>query len=444
MKTQLEKTSTLGRKLNIEVPATIVATTIGNYLKDVQKRVEIKGFRKGKVPLPMVKSLYEGSVKSGATEELLRLGLSAGLKEHQVHPVDYPEFEFEEVVEGDSFHFSAHFEVTPEVELKVVEGLEVTKEIFSVDPTEVDKVLENIRKARTTKVDLDEDRPAQVGDVAVIDFKGVVDGDPLEGGAGEDHPLVLGSQSFIPGFEDGIVGMKIGEVKTLSLRFPENYQNNLSNKDVNFEVTLKKLQKEVLPELTDELVQSFGGGSDTAEKITVEKLKANILADLEARQKKRTEQAFEEVIKRKLLELNPVEVPQAIVRQQKGVLIQDMEKQMKGEGYSAEQFAQYKERWDADFEATAKRLVQLGFLFEAIAAKYSLHCTKEDLDAKLESYAAQSGIDVKRVREHYSKAESMDRLASMITEDKVISYILSNAKVTETQATKDSFGPATT
>lgn len=429
MKTQLEKVSTLGRKLTIEVPAALVTSTMNEFYQGVQKQVELKGFRKGKAPLAMIKNLYSDRVKMDVTQELLKIGFSKGLQEHKLEPIDYPEFEFDAVIDGKDFNFTANFEIRPEVELKTYEGLDIEKEIFAVDPKELDAILENIRNSRATTEDITESRPAQKGDIAVIDFKGMVDGQPLERGDGTDHPLELGSKSFIEGFEDGIVGMTIGQTKTLNLKFPENYHADLSNKAVDFEVTLKVLRKKVLPELNDEFVTKMSGVPGT-----LEDLKKNILKDLEDRQNKKTEETLKENLLKTLISLNPIEIPQSLVREQKKLLVQDMQKQMANDGMTEQDYVQYKDKWDADFERTAKQMIHVAYLIDAIAAKHQLHCSKEDVDTKFEEYAKQTGIDISRIREFYSKAESMNRLVHKVTEEKVIGYLLSKAKVKEVPA----------
>ncbi|MEY4615631.1 MAG: trigger factor [Pseudomonadota bacterium] len=429
MKTQLEKVSTLGRKLNIEVPAALVTSTLNDFYHGVQKQVELKGFRKGKAPIAMIKNLYADRVKNDVTQELLKVGFSKGLQEHKLEPVDYPEFEFDEVIDGKDFTFSANFEVRPEIELKTYEGLEVEKEIFSVDPKEMESILENIRNSRASSEDVTENRPAQKGDIAVIDFKGIIDGKPLDRGEGTDHPLELGTKSFIEGFEDGIIGMTVGQTKTLNLKFPENYHADLSGKAVDFEVTLKKLRKKVLPELSDEFVTSMSGAPST-----VEDLKKNIMKDLEDRQNKKTDESLKENLLKKLISVNPVEIPQSLVREQKKLLVQDMQKQMANDGMAEQDFAEYKDKWDADFEKTAKQMIHVAYLVDAIAAKHELHCKKEDVDAKFEEYAKQTGIDIGRIREFYSKAESMNRMVHKITEEKVIGFLIEKSKIKEVPA----------
>lgn len=426
MKTQIEKVSSLGRKLNVEIPAEIVTSTFNKVYQDFQKNAELKGFRKGKAPIHLIKSIYSNQVKSDTIQELLRLGISKGLQEHNLKPIDYPHFEFEEVIDGVDFTFSAHFEINPEVELKLYEGLELDKVVYTVDPKEIDSILENIRKSRAENKDLTEQRPAQWGDTATIDFKGFIEGKPLERGEGTDHPLELGSNSFVPGFEEGIVGMNINETKTLNLKFPENYHQDLSNKDVSFEVTLKKLSTKVLPELTDEFVTSIVG-----KESTLENLKSDIAKDLEERQSKKTTDTLKELLLKTLVTHNPVEIPSVHIREQKKLLIEDTQKKMEREGMSQEEYEEYKVKWDKDFENSAKEMLQIAYIIDAIAAKHKLYCTKEDLESKFDEFAQQTGIELNRIKEHYSKAESMDRLAHNITEGKVVDYLLSKAKIKE-------------
>lgn len=429
MKTQIEKVSNLGRKLNIEIPAHLVTTTFNRIFQDVQKNVELKGFRKGKAPIQMIKTIYSDKVKQDAINELLRLGFSQGLQEHKLSPANYPEFEFDEVIDGSDFNFSAQFEVIPEVELKFYEGLELEKTIFRVDPKEIDTILENIQKSRATQEEVTEARPAQLGDVAEVDFKGFVDGKPLERGDGTNHPLELGTKSFIEGFEEGIVGMTVGQSKTLNLKFPDNYHADLSNKEVTFEVTLKKLSKKVLPELTDELVQSLTGG-----KGNLEDLKKNIQSDLEERQHKQTEDSLRELVMKKLVTLNPLDVPTSLIANQKELLVEDTKARMAKEGMGDEEFEEYKTKWNQEFESSAKEMIQVAYLIDAIATKHELEATKADVDTKFEEYAKQTGIEVARIKEHYSKAESMNRLVQKITEDKVVEFLLSKANIKEVTA----------
>lgn len=431
MKTTVEKLSSLQRKLNIEVPKADVANAFDKIYSGIQREVTLKGFRKGKAPLATVKSMYSDKVKQDVAQELIQSHYGQALTEHKLDPITSPEFEFEDPSESADFAFSVMFDVRPEVALKKYEGLEVEKEKFEFDEAKITQVLDNIRASRATFEPLLEDRAAQNGDVAVVDFEGFVDGKPLENGSGVDHNLELGSKSFIDGFEEAIVGMKIGGQKTVSLKFPDPYHSaELAGKPVEFKVTLKSIKKKVLPELTSEFLATLGGPQD------VEGLKKSIREDLEGSENKRIEDAFKNRLLKTLVKENPVEVPPSLLKEQKKALIDDFHKRTHEQGLSHDEFEQYVAKWDKDFEKTAGEMIQSSFLIDAIARKHDLICKREDIDAKFQEYAAQTGIEETRIREFYSRPEQMSRLTYMITEEKVIGLLNTTVKVKEVPASK--------
>jgi trigger factor len=435
MKSSVEKVSSLQRKINIEVPAATVATTIDNMLKGIQKQAAIKGFRQGKAPLATIKSLYGDKVKQDVVNELIQKHYFEAVREHQLEPVSYPEFEFDTPSEGKDFSFSASFEIKPDVALKKFEGLEVQKEKFEVDDKKIEQVLENIRTARAQLVDVLEDRPAQTGDTAVIDFEGSVNGAPLENGAGKDHNLELGAKQFIEGFEEGVIGMKVGGNTTLHLKFPDPYHSaELAGQAVDFKVTLKALKKKDLPELTDEFVNELMGKAVGSETHTLESLKKTIRTDMEQSEQKRIDTDFKNRLLKALVKANPVDVPPSMLKDQKQALVEDMKKRMQEQGMNDQDYQTYVQKWDKDFETSAAEMIQSGFLIDAIARKQDLNWTQEDLDKKFAEYAQQTGIDEARIREFYGRPEQMNRLTYTITEDKVVEFLKKSAKVTEVAA----------
>ncbi len=432
MKSTLEKVSELQRRLNIEVPANTVNDTFIEMFKGIQKQANIKGFRQGKAPLNTIKSLYGDRVKQDVVQELVQKHYYAALKEHSLDPISYPEFEFDQVAEGKEFSFSANFEIKPEVTLKKYEGLEVLKEKFEVDAKQIEGVLENIRSSRAELVPVLEDRAAAMGDVSIVDFEGFVDGKPLENGTGTNHNLELGAKQFIEGFEEGVVGMKVGAQKTISLKFPDPYHSaDLAGKPVDFKVTLKELKKKQLPELTDEFIQNMMGANPTGEKHTLESLKKTIQDDMEQSDKKRIEGDFKNRLLKALVAANPVIVPPSMLAEQKKLLVDDMKKKMTEQGMGEPEFESYVSKWDKDFEASAAEMIQSGFLIDTLAKKLDLKWTESDLDAKFDEYAKQTGIDKARIKEFYSRPEQMNRVTYAITEDKVIQFLTKSAKIKE-------------
>ncbi len=437
MKSSVEKVSSLQRRLNIEVPAQAVSTAFDQMLKGIQKQAAIKGFRQGKAPIATIKSMYGDRVKQDVVQDLIQKHYFEALREHKLDPISYPEFEFDQPSEGKDFSFSANFEVKPEVALKKYEGLDVEKEKYEADEKKVDEVLENIRSARAEMVDVLEDRAAQKGDIAVIDFDGSIDGKPLDGGAGKGHNLELGANQFIEGFEDGVMGMKIGQTKTLNLKFPDQYHSaDIAGKPVEFKVTLQGLKKKKLPDLTNEFITQMMGKSATGEEQTLEGLKETIRKDFSESEQKRIEGDFKNRLLRKLVAENPVEVPPSMLQEQKNSLKEDMKKRMLEQGMGETDFAAYAEKWDKDFEGSASEMIQSGFLIDAIAKKHDLQWNEADLEKKFDEYAAQTGIDKTRIKEFYQRPEQMNRVTYAITEEKVVEFLLKSAKVKEVSKEK--------
>lgn len=429
MKAQIQVTEGLQRKLNVEIPQETVKSTFEKVYQQIQRSVEIKGFRKGKVPIATIKTMYKDRVSGDVAQELITSNYPTALKDQAVDPINYPEFEFEDPSEAKDFSFSAIFDVRPEVKVKKWEGLEVDKEKLHADPKKVDQVLENIRSSKASFVDVLDNRAAAMGDTAVIDFDGFVDGKPLENGAGRDQNLELGSNQFIDGYEQGIVGMKIGESKSLNLKFPTPYHAAaLEGRPVEFKVILKGLKRKELPALTDELLKEVGINQ------TIEDFKKTVAADMEQTDKKRIEDSFKNRLLKKLVEANPVDVPASLLKDQKAALIEDFKKRMTEQGMQAGEYEDYVQKWDADFSKTAAEMIQSSFLIDKLAQEHSLVCTKEDVDAKFDEYAKQTNIELDRIKEWYAKPEQMSRLTYMITEEKVVKMLTDKAKIKEVEA----------
>lgn len=433
MKTQLEKVSTLQRKLNVELPSAVVQSTFNKIYKTVQKDANIKGFRKGKAPLETIKSIYGGKIHHEVVNELISSHYFKALEEHKLHPINDPHFEFDEPKSDKDFSFSASFEVRPEVTLKKYEGLNVEKEKFVFNDKKVEEVLNNIRGSRAEFTPIKEDRAAKLGDTAVIDFKGFLDGDkPLENGEGKDHNLALGSNSFIEGFEAGIVGMKVGSTKKINLKFPDQYHAaDIAGKAVTFEVTLKELKEKILPELNDEFLKSIGANETLAE------ITESIKKDLTESEKKRIEDNYKNNLLKQLVAENPVEVPNSLLESQKQALIANMKEKMKSQGYDEAYLTEYQNKWQDDITQTAKEMIQSNFIIDTIAQKHDLICTQEDIEKKFKDYVDQTGIDIDRIREHYSKQDQIYKLSYMITEEKVIEFLTKSAKIKEVEPKQD-------
>lgn len=427
MKVNLEKVSTLERRLSFEVPGEKVSEAFGRIYKKIQQEVTIKGFRKGKAPIQTIRSMYKDNVHRDVVEELVQTSYSQALVEKDLDPVNYPAIKIETsgITENEPFKFSAEFEVRPEIQLKQYSNLPVLKEKFSFNASDVEKVVSNILNSRADLVPVLEDRPAQKGDHAILDFVGKMNGQEIENAKGQGHNLELGSNEFIPGFEDGVEGMKVGQSRTINISFPAEYHAaDLAGKPVSFEVTLKELKKKSLPTLDDKFAESVGFE-------TVAKMRETIQKESETSEAKRIEEDLKNRILRVLVERNPLEVPKSMIKDQKSLLVEDVKNRMMGQGMSEPEFTEYAKKWDADFDKTATFIIRSSFLINSIAEKENLKATDEDLAKKVGEYAQQTGLELKRLEEFYHKPEQKSRLRFKVTEDKVVQFLLSTAVVKE-------------
>lgn len=432
IKSTLDKEDGLFRKISIEVDASKVKSAFERVYKEIQKTANIKGFRKGKAPLTAIKSMYADRVKDDVLNDLVSESYQTALSEHKLNPIGYPKLNFENLDPEGSFSFSAEFEIRPEVSVEKFEGLKVEKEKLVIDESQVDNILENIRTSQAELVPVFEERAAQEGDTADINFDGYVNGEPLPGGKADNHMLELGAGQFIEGFEDGVLGMKVGEEKELNLKFPDEYHNNdIAGQPVLFKVKLNGLKKKSLPELNDELAKKTG------EFETLDELKSAIREDITQNEERRIKEDLRNKVLKKLVEENPVEAPQTLQDQQKQMIIEDVRQRLSQQGMGEKDFEEYKEKWASDFEDSAKFMVQSTFLVDALAEKLDFRATPQDIQQKIEDYAKETGIEMERLNEFYADADKKSRLGFQLTEEKVVSYLIDKADITEVEPKKE-------
>jgi len=425
MKVDIEKISNLERKLNIEIPLEKVKETVTKIYRAIQDQVTIKGFRKGKAPIEKIRALYGEQARQDAIRDLIETYYVQALEEHSLEPLGQPQIEYDALKEAEPFKFSAQFEIRPEVKIEQFENLPVEKEKLEIDEKRVDTVLENLKQSHVKETPLVLIRPARSGDLATIDFAGFVDGKPLENSSAAEQTIELGNSGFIPGFDDGIIGMNVGDTRRIELKFPDDYREGLAGKPVTFEISLKRLGEKTTPELNDEFAKEVGPFANLAE------LKEQIKKDLVANEENRIQKDLRSRIVKTLVDRNPVEVPPALLQQQKKALIHDLHHKMEQQGISHEQFEEYAKKWDSDFEESARFIIKSSFLITTLADKLNLRSTAEDIEKRLVEYASSTGIDMDRIRKFYEQPDRLNSIRFQITEEKVVNHLISKAAVRE-------------
>lgn len=407
-------------ELIVEVGAEEFDAAIEKVYNKQKKNIMIPGFRKGKAPRKMVEKMYGAEVfYEDAINEVYPDAYAAALKEADLDPVAYPELEVVEVGKN-GFTFKALITVKPEASIQDYKGLVVAKPEVKVTAADVKNELKPYidRASRLVTVD----RKAKKGDTAVIDFEGFKEGVAFEGGKGENYNLSLGSGTFVPGFEEQIIGMKAGQEKEIDITFPENYAPELAGAAVVFKVKVHEIKERQEPELDDEFAK------DVSEFETLEDLKKDLKEKLKERRQQQADQDYENAILDALIEKLECDVPQAMIDYRANKMIEDMANRLQGSGLSLEQYlgmmGMNMDTMRAQAQAGAARDVRAGLALGAVAAAEGIVISDEDADAEMVRLAEQYGADIENVRANMDVAELKKDLASQ----KALNIVKSSAK----------------
>ncbi|MFC4776434.1 trigger factor [Paenibacillus sp. GCM10023252] len=431
MKATWEKIDKNLVSIDVEVGAEKVAEALDQAFKKVVQKVNVPGFRKGKVPRGIFESRFGvESLYQDAIDILLPDAYSEAVKANDINPVDRPEIDVEQFGKGQVFKFKAKVTVKPEVKLGDYKGLEVAATEDNVTEEEVAAELERLQQ-RHAELTVIEEGEAQNGDITVIDFDGYVDGEQFEGGKSERYSLELGSNSFIPGFEDQVVGMQIGDFKDVEVTFPESYHaENLAGKAAVFKVKLHELKRKNLPALDDEFAK------DVSEFDTLEEYKQDLTAKLKEQKVKAGEQAREVAVVEKAGESAEVEIPEAMIATEVDYMVRDFENRLKMQGMTLELYYQFsgqsEEVLREQMQGDAVKRVRNNLVLDAIASAEGITITEEDLTVELESLSKQYNRPAAELREIFSNNGNLVSLKEDMILRKTIKFLLENAKeVTE-------------
>ncbi len=431
MKADLEKVSSLERKLNIEVPADKVSAAFNDAYKRVQRNAEIKGFRKGKAPIQTIKSLFKERVISDVINDLIQKHYSLALDQHQLNPISSPTIDIEsQIDENAEFKFTAQFEVRPDIAAVKYEGVEVLKEKVNVTDEMLNGYLDNMRKRSARLDSITDKRPVAQDDFVMIDFQGHDGDQALDDVKGTDLPVKIGGGQFLPGFEEQLIGLEIGNEKSFDQTIPENYHHKpIAGKTIRFSVKIKDIRREILPELDDEFAKKF-------HKDTMEALKSSIREELAAEEQARIDDEFKKRLFNVIAEKNPVDIPPTLKEEQRKKLVEDFRHRMLSQGMGEGEFEQYQKDWAADFDKTATFMVHTYFIVDKVAKDNNLRATGDDIENKIAAHAQASGIELAKLRTYYNSAEARSRLSYQITEENVVKYLEGKVNVKEVDKSK--------
>jgi trigger factor len=428
MKASWEKIEKNQGVLTIEVDAEQVALALDKAFKKVVQKINVPGFRKGKVPRSIFESRFGAeSLYQDALDILLPEAYTQAVVETGIEPIDRPEVDIEEFGKGKNLLFKATVQVKPEVELGEYKGLEVAVKEAVVTDEDIEAELKRLQQ-RHAELVVVEEGPAQSGDIAIIDFEGFVDGEAFEGGKAEKHSLELGSGSFIPGFEDQVIGMNLGEEKDIEVTFPEEYHaENLKGKPAVFKVTVHDIKRKNLPELDDEFAK------DVSEFDTLAEFKEDIVKRLKENKEKQVQRDKENAVIEKAVENAKVEIPQVMIDSEVETMVKDFEQRLSMQGMNLELYLQFsgqtEEALKEQMSGDAEKRVRNNLVLDAISKAEGIEASEADVDAELETMSKQYQRSVEELRTILSANGNLEGLKSDLSIRKTIEFLVENSKV---------------
>ena len=426
MSLQVEKLEKNMAKLTIEVPAEELEKAMQNAYLRAKNRITIPGFRKGKAPRKMIEQMYgKGIFLEDAANALIPEQYSKALEECDLEIVSQPEIDVTQIEPGKAFIFTAEVAVKPEVTLGEYKGLEVPKSETEVTDEEIEAELkkEQEKNSRTITV---EDRGAENGDIATIDFEGFVDGTAFEGGKGTDYPLTLGSGSFIPGFEDQLVGAKAGDHVEVNVTFPEEYQSkDLAGKAAVFQCDVKKVETKELPELDDDFAQ------DVSEFDTLAEYKEDIKKNLTERKEKEARTAKENAAVDKAIENAQMEIPDAMIETQISQMLDDFSRRMQAQGLTMEQYMQFTgltaDKMREEMKPQALKRIQTRLVLEKIAETENIQPSEEEVNEEINKMAEMYKMEADKLKELLGDRE-LEQMKKDMAVQKAVTLVADEAK----------------
>lgn len=413
-----EKIKDLHYSVSGKISAEDIQKVADEVLTEFGKTAKIAGFRQGHIPLSVLRQKYNASAYGEAIDKALNNDMTAYLEEKKIRLAGQPKVDLEGWEIGKDVEYSMEFDILPTLPAIDLEKITVVKKVAKLDEKEVETALENIRKSRSVAEKQDEKYKAQNGDVAVIDFKGFIGDEAFEGGEASKHHLILGSGAFIPGFEDQVIGHKVGDKFDVNVKFPTEYHaENLAGKDARFEVLVHEVRKHILPEMTDELAKEVGQES-------VEKLKEHIRNIISEQYAEASQRDMRNELLDELADKVKLDLPETLVEQELNMAKQEHDHHNAEHGHD--------HKWDEKKEKKeAERRVKLGLILAEWGTQNKVEVTRDDLQQAIWAEASRYP-DPKQVFEFYNKNQNaIAMLRGMLFERKALDTMLTHVKQKE-------------
>jgi trigger factor len=420
MQANLETLSSLERRLSVTLPLDKVNTEVASRLKRLASTVKLHGFRPGKVPMKIVEQQFGGQVRQEVLGDAVQRSFGEAVKEKNLRVAGYPRIEFKPgETPADTLEYIATFEIYPEVSLGELAQIKIERPVVDINDAEVDKTIEILRKQRTHYHAVQ--RGARHGDQVRIDYRGTIAGEPFDGGTGKDQKALLGGGQLLADFEKNLIDMKAGEHREFTQRFPDDYHGKqVAGKEAHFEVDLKEVEEPHVPEADAAFAKALGIADGD-----LTKMRADVKGNLEREVKSRANKRVKDQVMKALLDTTRVEVPRALLDMEIERLIQNMRHDLEQRGLKPDQMPLPKEA----FEPEAVRRVSLGLILAELVKVHQLSAKPEQIKAVVQEYAQSYEKPEEVVRWYYQQPERLREVESIVLEDNVVQWTLSNARV---------------
>ena len=426
VQSRLESLSPVVKKLSVELDPARVSTALDEAFRSLSRSVKMKGYRQGYVPRRLVEKVYGEDVRRDVAQKLVERSIGEAMQEHALKPVAPPRVENGDVKPGEPFKYVATVEVKPVVEPKDYEGLSAPSAKVEIADAQIDEELQRMREGMAQLVPVEGREVAELGDVAVVDSEGFVDGAPLKGSKREGSNLEIGEGSLLEGRTEVLVGARIGELRDAAVTFPTDFsQPDLRGKEAQFKITLRGLKKRELPALDDAFAQDLGG-----EAKTLEDLKKTLRTDLEKQKRDTAEQEQRTKLLEALVEKNPIEAPPALIERNVDAMLQGMLEGFGRRGLDVSKLGINLDRIRQDLRSRAQLEVKGYLLLDAIADKEGLKVDEADLEAHFEKMAKEMQQPVEKIKVAYRRSqEAHEGLTARIRQDKALAFLLGKANL---------------
>jgi len=426
MKIQIDDISPIKKKLSIEVPRADFEKALDRAYNKLKKKAQIKGFRKGKVPRSILEKYYGAQTHMETVSELVDHSYQEAIAQHHISAVDMPKISELKMEDNQPISFIAEVDVQPKVEAKDYLDIKLEKKKLEVTEEELNAELAALQKAHAQRVPVADDKPAEVGHLAVIDYSGTIDGVLFDGSAAKQVQVELGKGRYLKDFEEGIIGMKKGESKDIQVHFPADYGHEpLRDKTAVFRIDVHELKEESLPKLDDEFAKDLGNyqGLDQVKQELSEHM-------MKSKESVERGELFKQILDH-LIAKNPFEIPPSMVERELDYMLKNVKDQLNQQGVSLDKLGITEPDWREKNRDEAVKRINGFLLFDSIAAQNNLEVSEQDLHEKLSGIAQKYKQPVEAIQRYYQEHNLIRPLFNQVLEEKTLEFLIGKAKISE-------------